>query len=202
MIWDICTTSKRVDSALQAYVVGCFVSVVSLMLNAAGGRQQLYQRFSASGFHVDDIGPILVLGLPFAIWLLRTRPGPWRIVNGLYLPLAVWAITLSGTRTAMIASFPVVLFGLTELRRLRARLAAGRTRRSAWEWSSPAASCRRPRSPASGLPNRRSPRGTSTGAWTSGAPGSPPSRNGRGSDSARGPSPPQSAPAGRRTAPT
>lgn len=122
MIWDICTTPRRVEAAMQAYVAGCFVSVVSLLLNAASGRQQLYQRFSASGFHVDDIGPILVLGLPFALWLLRTSPGRWRLVNGVYLPLAVWAITLSGTRTAMIASFPVLLFALRELLRLRGRL--------------------------------------------------------------------------------
>ncbi len=121
MIWDICTTQRRVEAAMQAYVAGCFVSVVSLLLNAAGGRQQLYNRFSASGFHVDDIGPILVLGVPFALWLLRTWPGRWRFLNGLYLPLAVWAITLSGTRTAMIASFPVLVFALSELGRLRGR---------------------------------------------------------------------------------
>lgn len=124
IIWDLYTTRAAVQAGLQAYVLGAYVSVASILANQLSGSTALWERYSATGFQVDDIGVILALGLPVA-WHLATSENhsrAWpilKIVNFAYVPAAILGIALTSTRTALIASLPAILFGLSSLTRLK-----------------------------------------------------------------------------------
>lgn len=116
ILWDLHRTGDQIRWALQTYVAGTFTAAIWTTLNFLAGEQSLHGRFTAANLHVDDLGIILALGIPVAWFLLLTGAGrrPWRYLwsacNLLYLPVALIAIGLSGTRAAVVASVPSVLF--------------------------------------------------------------------------------------------
>lgn len=134
IFWDLYTTERALKIALQTYVLGAYVSVISLLvnyvsgLNESGNAERAVQRFSATGFNSDDVGIILALGLPVA-WYLATnveRPNGWRflsqlfaILNFAYIPIGLLGIALTGTRAALVASVPALLYVFWSLFQLR-----------------------------------------------------------------------------------
>ncbi|HYW79886.1 MAG TPA: O-antigen ligase family protein [Thermoguttaceae bacterium] len=123
MIWDLYQTPAALKAALQAYVLGAYVSLVSVIVNYSAGTTYTYTRYSATGFNSNDIGLILVLGMPLA-WYLAVfvnDTGKLRLlrpINFAYLPAALVAILLTGSRGTLVATGPVVLFVLCTLPRL------------------------------------------------------------------------------------
>ena len=76
-------------------------------------------RYSATGVNANDVALILILGLPiglsFAMQLLsvarRNLKGTLlQVMNLLYIPLSIFAIVLTGSRTSLIAIIPFVIF--------------------------------------------------------------------------------------------
>lgn len=128
MLWDLYDTPPALRAALQAYVLGAYVAVASTGYNYFVGLDAAYQRYAGAGFNADDLGVILVLGIPLA-WHLAVTGGALslRLVNFCYLPAALFGVMLSGTRTALIAALPVAAFVLASLRHLNmaARLGVG-----------------------------------------------------------------------------
>ncbi|MEE8450608.1 MAG: O-antigen ligase family protein [Thermoguttaceae bacterium] len=134
MLWDLYRTPAALKAAMQAYVLGASISLVSVIVNYDAGLTVVSRRFSATGFNANDIGLILVLGMPLA-WYLAVfvnDTGKLRLlrpINFAYLPAALVAILLTGSRGTLIAAAPVVLFILCTLPRLgiawRAVLVAG-----------------------------------------------------------------------------
>ncbi len=125
MLWDLYTTRRAVEAGLQAYVVGAYVAVASALANYLGGSAFYtnFSRFSSGDTNPDGFGFILVLGMPAAWYLASsesaTRTGRFlRIINFAYIPAAFLGISLSGTRTALIATIPAMAFGVTSLVRL------------------------------------------------------------------------------------
>lgn len=120
MMWDLFDGRTDTVRALQAYVAGAYVSIIGILANFAGGRPALYERYGAAGFEVDIIALVLGAGVPVA-WFLATaaavgsRHRLWRVVNYGYLPLTALALVLTGTRGAVVASLPTVLFVLWSL---------------------------------------------------------------------------------------
>lgn len=129
IIWDLYTTSTALKAGLQAYVLGAYISVYSLMNSymAAGGPNASYIRrtnLSTGNFNLNDLAMILTLGIPIA-WYLVISAGKGRkanilmIVNGIYIPAALWAVTVTGSRGALVALIPVVLFMLGSFTQLK-----------------------------------------------------------------------------------
>lgn len=125
ILWDLLETEWQVNTALQAYVLGAYVSAVSIIwtwFTASTTRFPQYQRFKALGFEVDGIALIVALAIPVA-WYLATKPSEpplsvrMHAINFAYVPLAIFALTLTGTRGAALASVPTALFILWTLRR-------------------------------------------------------------------------------------
>jgi len=126
IMWDLYTTQTAVWAGLQAYVLGAYVAVGSAVANYFSGAAYYtnYDRFSAGDTNPDGFGFILALGIPVAWHLANskstTKIGPLlRLINYLYIPAALLGISLSGTRTALIATIPAMAFGLASLNRLR-----------------------------------------------------------------------------------
>lgn len=127
IIWDLYTTRIAILAGLQAFILGEYITIGSAIVNYLAGDPfySHYQRFSPSGqSNPDGFGLIVVLGLPLAWYLASsmstTKTGNlFKYINYLYIPLAFVGLTLSGTRTAFIASMVATAFGLATITRLR-----------------------------------------------------------------------------------
>lgn len=126
LLWDLYTTRAAVLAGLQAYVLGAYVAFGSALANYLSGKAfyTYYDRFSAGDTNPDGFGFILALGIPIA-WHLAASAGPdqngrlLRLLNYAYIPVAFLGISLSGTRTALIAALPAMAFGLASLNHVR-----------------------------------------------------------------------------------
>lgn len=134
VVLDLFETERRVETALQAFVLGAYVSCVSIFVNWVNAPPTDFpehQRIKALGFEVDGIALIIAVALP-AAWYLATGPPADRLPRVLvvadiaYVPAGVFALVLTGTRGAAVASLPTVVFVAWTLRHARRnrRLAA------------------------------------------------------------------------------
>lgn len=126
IVWDLFDSRRAVESALQAYVLGAFVTCGSIIVNylqAPPARFPLHERINALGFETDGIALIVATAGP-AAWYLATGPTSgqrarlFRAINYAYLPVGMYALILTGTRGATLASIPTVLFILWSLLRV------------------------------------------------------------------------------------
>jgi O-antigen ligase len=104
IIWELATTERRLLGLLTAYVLGAYVSVFDTVLifrRQAGALR----RFAAGGADPNDLAMILALGIPMAWYLgLRYRQPLLRWVCRGYLPAALLAVGLTGSRGGMLAT--------------------------------------------------------------------------------------------------
>jgi O-antigen ligase len=115
LIWELAPTHERRMGLFQAYVIGAYVSVTAIVLNYMAGSPLVTRggvdrpRFAPEGFNPNDAAFLMVLALPMA-WHLgtlhATRLLGW--VNRLYLLVAMLAILLTGSRSALLLA-PVAL---------------------------------------------------------------------------------------------
>ena len=132
MLWDLLDTRKKVETAVQAYVLGAFVTSGSIMANYVSspqGRFPAHDRVNALGYKIDGIALIVAIALP-AAWYLAVGP-TWsnralalRVLNFAYLPFGGMALVLTGTRGATLASIPTALFVLWSLKHASGALRA------------------------------------------------------------------------------
>jgi O-antigen ligase len=134
LFWDLYDRELLVKAALQAYVIGAFVAAGSVIVNyltAPPVRFAEHERISALGYKTDGIALVVAVAAPAAWYLAahpgaRERPVSARALNYAYIPVAVLAVAMTGTRGASIAGIPTALFILWSLRSvtLRTRVAA------------------------------------------------------------------------------
>lgn len=119
--WDVFQKPEHLMAGLQAYVFGAYVLVVSTVYNYAAGNVavQYEGRYSATGINAVDVALMLILGLPIglpiAMQLLfvarRNIRGTFlQLINLLYVPLSIFSIILTGSRTSLVAIVPFVIF--------------------------------------------------------------------------------------------
>jgi O-antigen ligase len=127
MLWDLMITPANLRAGLQAYVLGAYVGVISIVYNYANGIEAYnfaHGRYSATNTNPNEFGLILALGLPLA-WYLATSPGQGKkshlvtLLNLAFIPLAFYSITLTASRGSLAASLPGFLFMLASMTRLK-----------------------------------------------------------------------------------
>jgi O-antigen ligase len=125
MLWDLFDSEPAIAAGLQAYVIGAYVSAGSIIVNFLTRdpvRFPGHQRFAALGFEVDGIALIVATAAP-AAWYLASGPPSrhrsrwWALIDYAYVPTALYALVLTGTRGAVLASIPTIVFVLGSLRR-------------------------------------------------------------------------------------
>jgi O-antigen ligase len=132
VVWDNVDTVQRLHEALLVYLAGCYVTVGALLVGFLGGpgAAELHGRATVGSFHPNDVGMILALAVPIASYLLvEAWPGRWRVARmvagGLFLPLSAAAVLATGSRAALGAMLPGVLYLLYLIGRRRPYLALG-----------------------------------------------------------------------------
>lgn len=133
ILWDLLRTRQAVARALQAFVLGEYVSLAGALSNFAAGDAfyTTYQRFSPGDTNPDGFGVTLALGIPMAWYLASNSRLPiaesprlnrvLRLVNYIYIPAGFIGIALSGTRTAAIAAGLGMVYGFSQLTQLNSR---------------------------------------------------------------------------------
>lgn len=105
LIWELCGTAARETALLAAYVAGAAVSSALTILRFAQGLQTYYRRYAATGFEPNDLGLTVALSIPLALHLALRGRGSQRWVWRGAVALAIAAILLSASRTALVVSF-------------------------------------------------------------------------------------------------
>ena len=123
LIWDLYSTTPAIRAGLQAYVLGAYVALGSIMFSYLTDRAGTMLRYSIAGSNADTAGLLLALGMPIAwgLALVQTQRGSGgllRWLNFAYLPIAFLGITLTATRAALITTVPAILFAVASLGRL------------------------------------------------------------------------------------
>ena len=141
MMWDLFDTDDSIVAGLQAYVLGAYIAAASVIANfvtTPEARFPRHQRFSALGYEVDGMALIVAIAAPAAMYLAagpaaRQRSGFWMVVNSVYVPVALFALALTGTRGAVLASIPTLVFAVRTMWGPAGRDGSSRARR----WSPP-----------------------------------------------------------------
>ena len=127
MLWDLLDTRRTIETAIQAYVLGAFVtsgSIISNYLADPSSRFPAHERFNALGFQTDGVALIIAIAAP-AAWYLAVGPGSehrssaLRAINFAYLPIGLFALLSTGTRGATLASIPTAMLVLWSVQRAR-----------------------------------------------------------------------------------
>ena len=112
LIWELCGTASRQTALMAAYVAGAAVSSVLTILRFAQGLQTYYRRYAATGFEPNDLGLTVALSIPLALHLASRGRGALRWVWRGAVALAIAAILLSASRTALVVSYAAFAYPL------------------------------------------------------------------------------------------
>ncbi len=110
----IITNRKSIIMAYQSYVLGNLVGSSIIIYNYINGiKSPYYNRFTIQNIETDTMSIILVLAIPMAAYLTSILQNKWgRIINTLIIPLIIFAIFLTGTRTGSIVAIIGIMYWL------------------------------------------------------------------------------------------
>lgn len=118
MVWELAPTERRVRGLFTAYVFGAYVAAFNTILlfrREAGALR----RFAAGGADPNDLAMVLALALPMAWYLGQTYQQPLlRWICRAYLPVAVIAVGLTGSRGGMATTTLALLIVPLSMTRL------------------------------------------------------------------------------------
>jgi len=135
LIWQFAPDEPRQHKLMSAYVCGAAIAVLWTIVNGLTGSTaflltgkagyEYEERYVISGTDPNDLGLTLALAVPLAWYLAaRTSSRAARNLYQLYVPAAVVAIALTGSRGAMLALAVALLIVPLMIRQLgAARLA-------------------------------------------------------------------------------
>jgi O-antigen ligase len=118
MIWELTATRSRHLGIMAAYVLGAGVSALDTIMLFRREAEML-RRFAAGGVDNNDLAMTLALAIPMAWYLGLTYRQPLRRwLCSAYLPIALFAIGLTGSRGGMLTTIVALLIVPLTLTRL------------------------------------------------------------------------------------
>lgn len=116
ILWEMYRKPADLVAGLQAYILGAYVCIASSISNYLHGTtaENYEVRFSATGVNAVDLALILLLGIPLAWHLFQGTDIKvnrfLRIIDISYIPLAIFSILLTASRTSLFAIVPALIF--------------------------------------------------------------------------------------------
>lgn len=116
--WQLTRSRADLRAMAAGYLVGCTIAAALTWRAFLAGEalSEWETRFAAEGFDPNDLGVTIALGIPVAAYLARGRVTPQRAWLA-YLPVALSAIALSGSRGAALTTSVALAFVLWDARR-------------------------------------------------------------------------------------
>jgi len=137
MIWELVQTEARAVKLLHAYALGAFVLAASTLYNfltgvqaadlaaSRGGTKYHDFRYSVLGVNENDLGLMLALSLPIALYLVSRRKGALStLFCWAHISLSLIALFLAGSRGGLISAmvgmfmFPLIVSHLPSWQRV------------------------------------------------------------------------------------
>lgn len=128
MIWLIAELSATEHERLQlvqAFVIGCMVACGAVIYAYFAGESVAGYRFTPSGFDPNELATVIAAGIPMALLVATsTGRGLLRWAHVLYVPLGLFAVILTASRTGFVAtciglcSLPFALYAVKPLHRV------------------------------------------------------------------------------------
>jgi O-antigen ligase len=117
ILWDLYNTPLALRSAMQAYILGAYVLILTTGLNYLTGQGiSVYEtRFAGANTNANDLALNLALGLPIA-WHLAVFTSKEKkskllsLINYAYVPAAFFTISLTASRMALFATMPAIFY--------------------------------------------------------------------------------------------
>jgi O-antigen ligase len=116
IIWEIYQKPADLIAGLQAYILGSYVCIASVINNYRHGiiAVEWQVRYSATGVNAVDLTILLLLGIPLAWHLFlvmdKKKHLLLKIIDFTYIPLAIFSVFLTGSRTSLFAIIPAFIF--------------------------------------------------------------------------------------------
>jgi O-antigen ligase len=110
VIWESCRSNERQRTLLRAYVGGAAFASVLTIARYAQGLQTYYRRYAAPGFDPNDLALTVALAIPLGLYLNIRDRGAWRWLDRVAVMLAIVAILLTASRTALVVSVLAFVF--------------------------------------------------------------------------------------------
>jgi O-antigen ligase len=131
VVWDTVDTNTRLRVTLTSYLAGSFVTVTALLVGyvVKGAASERNGRVTLGTFHPNDVGMILAVSVPVAVYLMwepvtvRWRIA-WMTFCASYVPLAAFAVLVTGSRAALVSMVPGLVYLFWRLARSRPVVAA------------------------------------------------------------------------------
>jgi hypothetical protein len=143
MMWELAETERRVHALMRSFVAGGLTASLITLFNFFAGRTAAQltiesgravwdtSRYSVAGFNENDLGLVLALTLPMALYLACTRQG-WltKLICWLQLVAGMTAIFLTSSRGALVAAIiglsmlPVAFWRLSRWQKILSIVAA------------------------------------------------------------------------------
>jgi len=113
LVWEFCRDRGRQAWLIGAYICGTALAAVDTLIRFSQGQQTYYERYAASGFEPNDFGVTVALSIPLGLYMAaRTRGGIAWLYRA-FVVLAICAVCLTVSRTALIAT--VIAFSFVPL---------------------------------------------------------------------------------------
>jgi len=116
ILWETLKKPTDLIAGLQAYIFGAFVLIASTLSNYLNGTvaENYEVRYSATGVNAVDLALLLLLGIPLAWHLIQIADKKKNriliLLNFSYIPLALFSILLTASRTSLFAIVPAVIY--------------------------------------------------------------------------------------------
>ncbi len=110
LVWKSGRTSRRQTWLLRAYVAGAGLASVLTIARYAQDLQTYYRRYAAPGFDPNDLALTVALAIPLGLYLNLRDRGAWLWVARASVALAIAAILLTASRTALVAALLAFAF--------------------------------------------------------------------------------------------
>jgi len=110
--WEFAADSESRRKLGVAYMLGCYVSIINTFWEFATSATTAIksaQRFGAEGWDQNDLAVTLALGILISRYAAQGASKPVRMLAFAYLPLALVAIALTGSRGGSLVAAVAVL---------------------------------------------------------------------------------------------
>lgn len=121
ILWDRIKTHASICAVMQAYILGVYYCISIIYSNFLTGSYGKGVRFTAGEFDDNDLAIFISLAIPMA-WYLITSGNltrftkKFKIINFIFVPVAISGILLTASRTAMISLFPSFIYIVSAIR--------------------------------------------------------------------------------------
>jgi O-antigen ligase len=117
ILWDLYLTPKAQRMALEAYILGAYVTIGSTIFNYFTGQtiDAYEQRYAGANVNANDLAITIALALPVAWYLIvsateQKKSNLLALINYAYVPAALFSIILTSSRTALFAVIPAIVY--------------------------------------------------------------------------------------------